>query len=305
MDILFSGKKNYIIAVFSALAACILMIVFSEMAVLSAKKGISLWLSNVLPAMLPFFICVNFLTYIGATRLIPTRIFPFVMSVLSGYPMGAKITGDLYRTGIIRKEEAKRLMSFCSTSNPVFLIGAVGIEMLGSQTAGVVVASAHYLAAVCNGILYSFFIKKEEKIAGTISAPVDYNVLEQLTNAILSSFKSLAVILAYIIMFMFLLDLLEYSGAFQWVTSEIGEAFLRGMFEMTVGCSWLASGTLTLNLKCAVAASIISWSGLSIIGQSMSMLSGTGISILYLAATKLTHSIFAGIIALFLGSLML
>ena len=60
--------------------------------------------------------------------------FPFIMSVLSGYPMGAKVVGDLKRSGEITLREAKRLMSFCSTSGPAFMAGAVGAGMLGSAS---------------------------------------------------------------------------------------------------------------------------------------------------------------------------
>lgn len=306
MDIfMFRKKKSYTIAVFFTLAACVLMIVFSELAVLSAKKGISLWLSNVLPAMLPFFICVNFLTYIGVATMLPVQVFPFAMSVLSGYPMGAKIIGDFCRNGIISKGEAKWLITFCSTSNPVFMIGAVGTEMLGMQKAGVLIALSHYLGAVCNGLCYSFFSKKESVTKSLASEKKDYDVLEQLTNAIFSAFKSLGIILAYIIMFMFLSDLLDYMGVFQFFDDSAGESLVRGIFEMTVGCSYLDFADVFMGYKCVLATMIISWSGLSIIGQSMSMLSGTGISLMFLIMTKLSHCFFAGIIALFLGKLML
>lgn len=306
MDIfMFRKKKSYIIAVFLTLSACILMIVFSELTVLSAKKGISLWLSNVLPAMLPFFVCVNFLTYIGITTMLPVQFFPFVMSVLSGYPIGAKIIGDFCGNGIISKEEAKWMITFCSTSNPVFMIGAVGTEMLGMQKAGVLIALAHYLGAICNGLCYSFFRKKESASKSLSRERKDYDVLEELTNAIFSAFKSLGIILAYIIMFMFLSDLLDYVGVFRFFSDSVGESLARGIFEMTVGCSCLDSANVFMGYKCVLATMIISWSGMSIIGQSMSMLSGTGISLMFLIATKLTHCCFAGIIALFLGKLML
>ena len=109
---------------------CILMAIFPQVAMDSARKGISLWASSVLPALLPFFICANFLQNIGVIRYLKSGTFPFLMSVLSGYPMGAKIVGDLRRSSEISVGEAKRLMSFCSTSGPAFLIGAVGIGML-------------------------------------------------------------------------------------------------------------------------------------------------------------------------------
>ena len=97
MGILFT-KKSYLLSAMAALVSCILMIVFSDIAVMSAKNGITLWTSSVLPAMLPFFICVNFMTGIGLISMLPAGLFPFAMSALSGYPMGAKVVGDMYRS---------------------------------------------------------------------------------------------------------------------------------------------------------------------------------------------------------------
>lgn len=305
MDIFIREKKKYIIAAAAAFTACLMMIFNSDMAVLSAKKGIYLWVSDVLPAMLPFFICVNFLTGIGVTKYLPESIFPFVMSILSGYPMGTKIIGDMYRSGSVDKREAMRLVSFCSTSGPVFIIGAVGVGMLGSQQAGIIAAVSHYLAAACNGALFSLIypaskceIENDRKIANG-------DLIEKFTDAIFSAFKSLGIILAYIIMFMFITDMLESGGFFDLSSSEMGRSLMRGALEMTVGCSSLSAAGISLRMRCVLAAVIISWGGMSVIGQSVSMLSGTHISIFYLILTKLTHSIFAGIIALFISGLVL
>lgn len=305
MDILVGKKRTYCIAGLTAAIFCLFMVLFPQIAVYSAQKGISLWASNVLPALLPFFICANFLNYMGAVKIIRPSLFPFVMSVLSGYPMGAKIIGDMRRDGSLSLTEAKRLISFCSTSGPTFLIGAVGVGMLGSASAGVLIAAAHYLAAICNGILYSFFFPKQK----LIQIPVKQRngeLLEMFTEAILSAFKSLAIILAYIILFMFLTDLMYMGGLFSWIPYPALSAGAKGFFEMTVGCGALAQcAGFSLCLKCVLANMILSWGGLSIIGQSMSMLSGSGIPLSYFVLTKLTHSMFAGILTFLMAACML
>ena len=305
MDILVGKKRIYCIAGLTAAAFCLFMVLFPQTAVYSAQKGISLWASNVLPALLPFFICANFLNYMGAVKIIRPSLFPFVMSVLSGYPMGAKIIGDMRRDGSLSLTEAKRLISFCSTSGPTFLIGAVGVGMLGSVSAGVLIAAAHYLAAICNGILYSFFFPKQK----LIQIPVKQRsgeLLEMFTEAILSAFKSLAIILAYIILFMFLTDLMYMGGLFSWIPYPALSAAAKGFFEMTVGCGALAQcAGFSLSLKCVFANMILSWGGLSIIGQSMSMLSGSGVPLSYFALTKLTHSMFAGILTFLMAACVL
>ena len=162
----------------------------------------------------PFFICANFLQNIGVIRYLKSGTFPFLMSVLSGYPMGAKIVGDLRRSGEISVREAKRLMSFCSTSGPAFLIGAVGTGMLGSGFIGGIIAASHYLGAAVNGMVYTAVLGKEGNSSGNIRLAGDMGVQDSLTNAMLSAFKSLGIILAYIVLFTFATDMLHLCGAF-------------------------------------------------------------------------------------------
>ena len=302
---IFIKQKSYIAAAVLVLSVCILMIVFADIAVLSAKKGISLWLSSILPAMLPFFICVSFLTGIGIIELLPVNLFPFAMSILSGYPMGAKVVGDMCRSQMISRTETRRLMSFCSTSGPVFMVGAVGVGMLGSQDAGFVIAIAHYAGAVVNGVLYSAASHGTQIRKLPERKRKECDMMEVLTSSIFAGFRSMAVILAYIIFFMFIMDIIATTGVFDMIHSDLFRCLSQGFVEMTVGCSSVSAAGMTLQEGAVWAAVIISWGGLSILGQSMSMLSGCRISFAYLMMTKFTHSIFAGIIALFLGKLML
>ena len=278
---------------------CILMVIFPQVAMDSARKGISLWASSVLPALLPFFICANFLQNIGVIRYLKSGTFPFLMSVLSGYPMGAKIVGDLRRSREISVGEAKRLMSFCSTSGPAFLIGAVGTGMLGSGFLGGIIAAAHYLGAAVNGMVYTAVLGKEYGFAGSMRIEEEKGMQESLTEAMLSAFKSLGIILAYIVLFTFATDMMHLCGVFSLVGCTWLRAIVKGFFEMTVGCGAVADA-----LRCILCAGILSWGGLSVLGQSMSMLAGSGISLRYLFLSKMTHSLFSAIIAFLLAALM-
>lgn len=284
---------------------CILMVIFPQVAMDSARKGISLWASSVLPALLPFFICANFLQNIGVIRYLKSGTFPFLMSVLSGYPMGAKIVGDLRRSSEISVGEAKRLMSFCSTSGPAFLIGAVGTGMLGSGFLGAIIAAAHYLGAAVNGMVYTAVLGKECGFAGSMRIEEEKGMQESLTEAMLSAFKSLGIILAYIVLFTFATDMMHLCGVFSLVGCTWLRAIVKGFFEMTVGCGAVAECVgISDALRCILCAGILSWGGLSVLGQSMSMLAGSGISLRYLFLSKMTHSLFSAIIAFLLAALM-
>jgi hypothetical protein len=61
------NKKRtvYILAGALSCIGCLVMMAFPSIALNAARKGIALWASSVLPALLPFFICANFMTALG------------------------------------------------------------------------------------------------------------------------------------------------------------------------------------------------------------------------------------------------
>ena len=58
--------------------------------------------------------------------------YAFIMSIISGYPLGCKITADLYNQGKISEKELTKTVIISSTSGLEFVIGAVGGLMLKS-----------------------------------------------------------------------------------------------------------------------------------------------------------------------------
>ena len=164
---------------------------------------------------------------------------------------------------------------------------------------------AHYGGALINGMLYSKFIRPET-VESSRNIMNEVLIQEALTEAILMALKSLGIILAYIVIFMFATDMLEYLGILSVINDEGIRALIKGMFEMTVGCQAVAeSSGLGAFVKTVLCAFIMSWGGLSIFGQTLSMLSGTGIKGGYILLTKITHGLFSAAIAFALSLFML
>ncbi len=307
-------------------ACCAVMVVFPEMALESARKGVALWANSVLPAMLPFFICANFLIALGIPALAgrfferPFRLifnapgssaFVFFISITSGYPMGPKLIGDLCRRGEIGEKDARKMLAFCSTSGPLFLLGTVGVSMLGSPEAGLTVALAHYGGAIFNGLLWrgsgadaSTRIRIPSKIKNPKKA-ANSSILELFTSSILSAIKTLAIICGYLVLFTLAADFLNMTGALNLISADWGKGFLAGILEMTVGCNRVSETALPPVLLCVLCAFLVSFGGLSVLAQSMSLLAGSGIRVFHYLKVKLTHGILAGILAYFLGPQLL
>ncbi len=290
----FSMFKNKMI-IFLAVFFCLTMVIFPEITTEASKSAISLWLNAVVPTLFPFIIMANFIQRTGIVRRMPMGIYPLVMALLSGYPMGARITAEAYRSGYIDEQNLPRILSYSMITGPAFLIGAVGVNFFHSQMSGYILAVSHYAGALLNSLFYGgLFIQNPSPPIGSWRLGDSYG--EYLTDSILDGFKTIGIILAYIMMFMIGTDLLQFSGFFRLMEQDYMASLLKGMLEMTVGCDGLSRCQCSAMTKLVLSSFLISFGGFSVIGQTVSMLKGCPIKLTQLIKMKLTHGIISAIL---------
>src|SRR5690606_4891803 len=153
-----------------------MVVLFPRSAFEASLDGLRLWFEVVLPSLLPFFVMAQVLMGLGAVhflgvcleplmrplfRLPGTAAFAVAMGLVSGYPLGAKVTGDLRRHRLCSREEAERLDAFANTADPIFMSGAVAVGMFGQASLGAVLSFAHYASVVLVGLLMRFHGHRE------------------------------------------------------------------------------------------------------------------------------------------------
>jgi len=150
----------------------------------STYYGLSVWATTVLPGLIVFFFLTKMLTSMNKLRNI-TKPFGFItrklfncsalsgyiysMSIISGYPLGAKLTSELYKNNLITRTEAHRITAFCSTSGPMFILGSVGAVMLGNAALGMIIFLSHILSTIPNGILYRKYAPSSSGLSNKLS----------------------------------------------------------------------------------------------------------------------------------------
>ena len=145
----FSLKKNILKILF--ICFTLSLVLFSESCLKATKNGLLLWANNVVPALLPFFIATELLSYTNTCEKIShffykimkpafkvpgSGAYAFILGLISGYPIGAKIVTDLKNSNKCSNSEASRLLAFSNNSGPLFIIGTIGIMMYRSKTIG-------------------------------------------------------------------------------------------------------------------------------------------------------------------------
>lgn len=161
----------------------ICILVYPNISLEAAKKGFILWSTVVFPALLPFFVVSDLLIQYGIVRFLGIFLEPiirplfkvsgvggiiFTLSVVSGFPNGARMAAQLYKEGVLTKDEAERIAAFSNFSNPIFILGAVAIGMFGNMKMGIVLLLIHIVSNILVGILFG--IGKNSPFKHTLSA---------------------------------------------------------------------------------------------------------------------------------------
>lgn len=315
-------KYKNIFIVFVLLIIMIGILFNPEASMDSAKDGLYIWLNLLLPSLFPFVFISNLLIVFGFVKFLGkflepimkpifnvsgAGLFPFLISMMSGYPIGAKLSASLRDNNLISKTEGNRLISFSSTSGPLFILGTVMIGMIGINAAPLFIIP-HYLGVITVGIFFRFYkkndtdkftrVQKEEKqVYKTLGSSMGY--------AVKDSMNSMLLIGGYVIIFTVIINLvlnsngfsniLNYTSSIFKINPDIIRGLLAGIIELTNGCHIVSNLDIDIFHKILIINFLISWGGLSINSQAISFISQTDLSTGIYLVSKFFHGIFSAI----------
>lgn len=324
-------KQQYFLS-FLILALIGLFVIDPKNNIDATLNGIIVWGTSLLPALFPFFFFTKILTELGFVEKISKYLAPitnklyntpgvsayvYVMSILSGYPVGAKITSDLYENKLITYGQACRITSFTSTSGPLFIIGTVGIGMFFNKYIGLAILISHFVGALINGLLYrNYHLKKEKQnnVVFNLNTTSKENILEA---AMYNSIKSILIIGGYIALFFMIITMLNNFNllssinfllsnllSFFKIPPSIAPSITNAIIEITRGCLDLSLLTTNPKISSVVASFIISFGGFSTHMQALTFLRKFKINVRFYLLQKITHAIIATSICLALVQVM-
>lgn len=302
----------------------ILLLVAIFLFVLSPKenieaclKGLLVWATALVPALLPFFFFTKLLSSLGVVELVSIHLakitsklfhtsgisaYIYCMSILTGYPMGAKLTADYYSLGLIDRGQAHRITTFTSTSGPLFIIGTVGIGMFQSAKIGLIVLIAHFVGAFLNGLVYrNYMYEPGSAVIMETRPPQKTSILE---DTMMSTITSMLIIGGYVALFFTIITMLNNYHILTPIQlflktildllhlpTGIAYGMTNGLIEMTRGCLDLVGTTRSTAIICISLSGIISFGGLSISCQALTFLRKFRIKIPFFFLQKTTHAL--------------
>ena len=123
------------------LAALLAMTALRQPLAQALRAGLDQCAQVVFPSLFPFFILTNLLlatdfpqklasAWGGAMRRFfhapPEGAAALAISLLGGYPMGAKTAAQLAQQGALTQLDAGRLLAFCNNTGPAIFFGLIG-----------------------------------------------------------------------------------------------------------------------------------------------------------------------------------
>lgn len=337
----------------------LLIISFPKTSVESARNGINLWFNIVFPSLLPFLIANEILIGLGFVNFIGTLLEPFMrkifnvpgagsfgiaMGFMCGYPTGAKITKDLREKNLCTKIEGERLLTFTNNSGPLFIIGAVSVGMFNNPDLGIVLALAHYCAAITVGFLFRWYNSPPVPISSHIKKSVgsktgelispSQNIIIQalkemlkakrndgrnfgtlLGDAIKNSINLLFMIGGFIIIFSVILSLLNQlnviTSVAQFISTLLGtnvsyiQSIISGILEITNGTKLASTAECDYINRISATSFILGWAGLSVHMQVISIISKTDLSYVPYLIGKFLQGIISAVYSVILFKVLL
>jgi sporulation integral membrane protein YlbJ len=326
-------------------AVTVMLLVFPKEGLSAALRGVSIWWDVLFPALFPFFIISEMLLGFGIVHFFGTLLDPmmrplfrvpgiggFAMALgfASGYPVGARLTSQLWEQQLVTREEGERLVAFITTSDPIFLIGAVSVGFFHDASLAGVLAVAHYGTAVLIGLMMRYYgpkapAAKVNKSNGERRPSIWLRAFHAMHEARVKDGRPIGTLLnqavgnalqmnfvvgGLVVFFSVVLEVLSAGGVMQvcyravnvvlhgvGLPASLSNAVVSGIFEVTLGTKASASAGPELSLvsKAAIAAFVLSWAGLSVHAQIVSLLSSTNLRYAPFLFARFLHGILSAI----------
>lgn len=212
-------KAFFILAISAALSV---IIVFSDIGILGIKKGLLISANVIIPSLFPFTVFVLFFIKCNISvknKFINKIIFTlfgynfdlfiiFVLSLIGGYPIGAKLISELFKSNKIEQKTANIMLLYCVNAGPAFIVSAIGNGILNSYKIGVILLVAHILSSIIMAIILSKSVSKQKinfKNNGTV-----ISLSEGFVESVADASAAVIQICSYVILFSCLSAFIEY-----------------------------------------------------------------------------------------------
>ncbi len=231
------NKRNMI----RSIAACfgmLLLILDGRTALAGMREGLDICLSVLIPSLFPFFLLSTLLVGalsgaslpllrpLGRLLGIPSGSEQLlVIGALGGYPVGAQNIAVAHRTGQLSREDAARMLAFCSNAGPSFIFGMVAPLFSDWRLPWLL-----WAVQLGSALLVGMTLPGRSRADARINASKEITLPQALEQAL----RAMALVCGWVILFRLVLAFLD-RWVF-WAFPKAAVVLLSGLLELSNGC---------------------------------------------------------------------
>lgn len=296
-----------------------LIIFYPKASCYGVKNGIDFCFMVLIPSLFPFMIISSFIVKSGisdtmgkvgggATKILfklPGNTFATVIiSLIGGYPTGARGIRSLVDNGSITQKQAEFMLLFCVGAGPGFVINAVGCNMFNDFNIGVILFLSQVLSSLILGVICSVFYRKSfindvKTINTNIKKNENISISKALITSVSESITSIMNMCGFVVLFSCLISVLEAGGIIEFIASillktfipnSISYSIIPSLLEVTTGCKVSVGNKAPIEF----IAFMLGFSGICVHFQIFSMISISFSKIKFILA-RLAHGVMAAL----------
>lgn len=320
-----SRKIQEIICAAAGIAVLGILIIYPGYSADGVKDGIACCTDMLIPSLFPYMVLSSFLMRTGAAEKIgrflgmPIGSAAFLphecaaavlLSLIGGFPVGAKCVFLLYERRVINEYQARRMMYYCVCPGPAFMITAIGCLLIGSPASGVLLYVSQLISALIIMFVTGLYARKTEKKIHSCEIRSDIKTVSIADSFILSvrdGAGAAASMCAMVLVFSMFIGVFEKTGLMSIISSKLSSAgvpgwltcFIPGLLEVSLASKAVHDSTAAL----WVYSAVVGFGGLCVHFQILSISSGIRLKFGRFILARVVNAVLSSFITMVLCAL--
>ncbi|MBQ7133426.1 MAG: hypothetical protein IJO20_02920 [Ruminococcus sp.] len=258
--------------------------------------GLSLCVTTLVPSLFIFMVIAQYISTRKAIAFISVplgkivektlnlpkeSVSVLILSLIGGYPIGARCVATLYECGKLNHEQARKLSLIAVSSGPGFVINFVGSALLQNKSAGVIVLASELVAFFVVALLVGRFVKVNNESVVVKENRQSTDIVASVESACKGCINMCALVIAF--------------TALVYLCDEVFRNYpslckvLSSILEVTTACTILAD-----KYPLYIISAIIGFGGICVHAQVFSALENITINKLLFFLCRTIQGITAG-----------
>lgn len=234
-----------------------------------AVAGAQLFVHALLPYLLPYIILTQWLLKVPSTAKKNSKwsryLKAYILGSFGGFPVGAVTVTEMTKNGELSKSQSSLLLAACHAPGPMFIIGFVGTELFGNNSAGWKLLASIHIANILFFMIALLLLSRTNHSEIRPIQSVGKSTGMPLLDAIKESSTIIILVATTVIFFSSLGTVLSTIGTAAFsVDIGIAQTVALSFLEMTSGVKSATDHFYGLPIFPYLIAAIISLNGLSI-----------------------------------------